>query len=126
MASRSGNRLGISETARRKLNVITRLPRFVPNAIELTIEMAGIVCRVLLSRMDAKEICDAVVIGEMSVSHGSKELQKIGYSADLARNTLFIMLGGDDVIMTDANGIQRYLHSGKTVKEVARLMEAVD
>ncbi len=40
-----------------------------------------------------------------------------------AEEAIFIALGGDDVVVTGVDGVDRYLASGRTVAEVAAAME---
>jgi hypothetical protein len=72
--------------------------------------------------MTPAEIGEAVVAGRLSCAEGIRELMKLGYSEDLSREQIFIALGGDDVILTDENGVDRYAYSGKTIEEVRHLM----
>jgi hypothetical protein len=41
---------------------------------------------------------------------------------EFAQEIIFIQLGGDDVIETDANGVDRYFTSGKPLEAVERRM----
>lgn len=59
----------------------------------------------------------------LSAQAAIAQLVRIGYEPALARETVFIALGGDDVIDTDTHGVRRYFSSGKTVGEVDRLMK---
>lgn len=72
--------------------------------------------------MNAEEIVNAVDADKMSVHDGIAALVQLGHAPQFAEEMIFIQLGGDDIIETDAQGIDRYFASGKTVEEVDRRM----
>lgn len=72
--------------------------------------------------MNFGDVCEAVTSGSMSPRAGIEELTRLGCTqGDAAENILILMGGGDIITLNDA-GEKIYMHSGKTVREVRRLM----
>ena len=69
-------------------------------------------------------MCDAVETGKISVRDGIAALVQLGYAPEFAEEMIFIQLGGDDIVERDAEGVDRYFASGKTVEEVDRRMRS--
>lgn len=72
--------------------------------------------------MNAEEITDAAASGQIAVPDAIAQLEALGYERALARETIFLAVGGDDVVALGDDGIQRYDRSGKAVSEVDQLM----
>lgn len=45
-----------------------------------------------------------------------------GYDQPTAEETVFIVLGGGDLVAIDDDGLERYQHSGKLVRDVEAAM----
>lgn len=66
--------------------------------------------------MTPAEICLALVRHEISRKVAIERLiTEAGYDLAIAEETIFIALGGDDIITTGTDGTDRYHLSGKIV-----------
>lgn len=72
--------------------------------------------------MNAADLFSAFLEGDVSARDAVASLLQLGYEPKTAEEMLFIVAGGDDVIFKDADGVDRYLTSGKSVKEVEQLL----
>lgn len=52
--------------------------------------------------MNVEEIAEAVVAGTMTQAEAVRQLVALGYNEEVAREEIFIALGGDDVVEDDA------------------------
>lgn len=59
----------------------------------------------------------------LTASQGIALLTAGGFEPPYAEGMVFSALGGCDLIVTGADGVDRYQYSGRAVEEVARQME---
>lgn len=74
---------------------------------------------------EVKKITEAAVDGRMSAPAAVAALERLGHENAIAIETIFIALGGDDIVTTGTDGVARFSNTGKTIQEVRRQMEVV-
>jgi len=65
-----------------------------------------------------KDICEKLERGEISARQAIAQMQAAGLDAGAARELAFISLGGSDLVETGDDGRERYLPSGRLVRDV--------
>lgn len=73
-----------------------------------------------------EEVWAELESGRLSPRAAVERLEALGYGPALARESVFITLGGDDVIETGDDGIDRYQRSGKAVREIEQMMADIN
>lgn len=70
----------------------------------------------------AELVLAAVAAGDFTAREGSSRLVAGGYSPQDAQDMVFTALGGSDLVEVGDDGRERYVPSGKLVREVNEAM----